>query len=59
MDHEIATLPPKTFIENTPEFTRVKQIAMARHPLTEKQIEQGQGVAQAVKRCHRQRGAGA
>ncbi len=47
VDHEIATLPRKTFIENTPEFTRVHQLAMVRHPLTEKQIEQGQGVAQA------------
>jgi Zn-dependent protease with chaperone function len=47
VDHEIATLPPKTFIENTPEFTRIHQLAMARHPLTEKQIEQGQGVTQA------------
>jgi Zn-dependent protease with chaperone function len=47
VDHEIATLPPKTFIENTPEFTRIHQLAMARHPLTEKQIDQGQGVAQA------------
>ena len=42
---EVATLPPKRLVENTPEFKRVKQLAMARHPLTAEQIEQGQGVA--------------
>ena len=42
---EVATLPPKRLVENTPEFKRVKQLAMTRHPLTAEQIEEGQGVA--------------
>jgi beta-barrel assembly-enhancing protease len=42
--HEVSTLPPKYFIENTPEFKRIHQLAMARHPLTEEQIETGQEV---------------
>lgn len=46
VDNEIATLPPKNLMEDTPAFDRVKQIATARHPLTEQQIEQGQGAAQ-------------
>ena len=47
VDHEVSTLPPKNFIENTPEFKRIHQLAMARHPLTAEQIQAGQGVAQA------------
>jgi beta-barrel assembly-enhancing protease len=38
---EIATLPPKNFIEDTPEFHRIKQLALQRHPLTAQQIQQG------------------
>ena len=45
VNNEVATLPPKHLVENTPEFKRVKQLAMARHPLTAEQIEQDQGVA--------------
>jgi len=45
VNNEVATLPPKRLVENTPEFKRVKQLAMARHPLTAEQIEEGQGVA--------------
>ncbi len=47
VDHEVATLPPKKLIENTPQFTRIHQLAMARRPLTAEQIQAGQGAAQA------------
>jgi Zn-dependent protease with chaperone function len=47
VDKEIATLPPEKFVENTPEFDRIKQLALQRHPLTAQQIQQGQGVSQA------------
>ncbi len=47
VSHEVSVLPPKNLIENTPEFNRIHQLAMARHPLTAKQIEAGQGVAQS------------
>ncbi len=43
VSHEVSTLPPKDFIENTPEFNRIHQLAMARHPLTAEQIEAGPG----------------
>lgn len=46
VSHEVSVLPPKQLIENTPEFIRIHQLAMARHPLTAQQIEAGQGVAQ-------------
>ncbi len=46
VSHEVSVLPPKKFIENTPEFIRIHQLAMARHPLTAQQIEAGQGGAQ-------------
>jgi len=46
VDKEIATLPPKSFIEDTPEFDRIKQLALQRHPLTAQQIQQSQGVSQ-------------
>jgi predicted Zn-dependent protease len=46
VDKEIATLPPRRFVVTTPEFTRLKRIAMQRHPLTAQQIQQGQGVSQ-------------
>ncbi len=47
VSHEVSVLPPKNFIENTPEFKRIHQLAMARHPLTAEQIEAGQGAAPA------------
>ena len=47
VSHEVSTLPPKGFVENTPEFDRVHKLAMARHPLTAKQIEEAQGAAPA------------
>ncbi len=45
VSHEVSVLPPKKLIENTPEFIRIHQLAMARHPLTAQQIEAGQGAA--------------
>ena len=44
VSHEVSILPPKNFIENTPEFKRIHQLAMARHPLTAEQIQQ-EGIA--------------
>ena len=46
VDKEIATLPPKNFVEDSPEFERIKQLAMQRHPLTAQQIQQGQVASQ-------------
>jgi Zn-dependent protease with chaperone function len=40
VENEVATLPPKTFIEDTPEFDRIKAIAMQRKPLTAQQVQQ-------------------
>ncbi len=47
VSHEVSVLPPKKLIENTPEFIRIHQLAMARRPLTAQQIEAGQGAAPA------------
>ncbi len=48
VNHEVSTLPPKDLVENSPEFTRIRQLAMARHPLTAEQIQAGQGVTQGL-----------
>ena len=50
VSHEVSVLPAKSFIENTPEFNRIHQLAMARRPLTAAQIEAGQRVTQGQSR---------
>ncbi|MDR3746728.1 MAG: M48 family metallopeptidase [Acidobacteriota bacterium] len=46
VDKEIATLPPKHLVEDSPQFDRIKQLAMQRHPLTAQQIQQAQSAHQ-------------
>lgn len=39
---EVSTLPSKRLVEDSPDFDRIKQVAMQRRPLTAQQIAQGQ-----------------
>jgi Zn-dependent protease with chaperone function len=45
---EVSALPPKHFIEDTPQFDRTKQLAIARKPLTAEQIQQQASAQQSA-----------